>query len=288
MVRLLKTAFQEFSKDDAMSLSAALAYYTLLSLAPLLVLLVGIAGIVWGNDASAQQRFLNELRPYLTNDTIQTLKSLLDNSSIKGTGLLGTVLGIGTLLVGASGAFYQLQTALNKMWEAPPPADSSWFALVKRRAFAFLAVLATGVLLAVSFLLSAFLGTVGKFFAAWLPASSTVLMVWNWVLSLGIMILFFGLIFRLLPDVRIPWKDVWIGALTTSILFQVGNIGISYYLSNSGTASPFGVASSVVVLLIWINYSTVIFLFGAEFTKVYSHFAGSQQNHLTRPQILHA
>lgn len=288
MVRLLKVTFQEFSKDDAMSLSAALAYYTLLSLAPLLVLLVGIAGIVWGDDASAQQRFLNELRPYLSGDTVQTLKTLLDNTSVKGGGLLGSLLGIGTLLVGASGAFYQLQTALNKMWEVPQPVDSSWFSLVKRRAFAFLAVLATGVLLAVSFLLSAFLGTVGKFFAGWLPASSTVLMVWNWLLSLGIITLFFGLIFRLLPDLRIPWKDVWIGALATSILFQIGNIGISYYLSNSGTASPFGAASSVIALLIWINYSTVIFLFGAELTQVYSRLLGSQKDRSHRRRLLHA
>jgi len=279
MVRLIRATWDEFSKDDALSLSAALAYYTLLSLAPLLVLLVGIAGLVWGEDANAQARFIREIQPLLGQDVAQTLKTLLDNADVRQTGLVGTIIGLGTLLLGASGAFYQLQAALNKIWGVPPPAGSSWRVLFKKRATSLLAVLGTGVLLALSFLLSAFLGTLGKIFAEWLPASSTILMAWNWVLSLAIMTLLFGLIFRLLPDINIPWRDVWIGGAVTSILFQLGNIGISYYLSRSGTASVFGAASSIVALLIWINYSITIFLFGAEFTQVYSTRAGSKKGH---------
>jgi membrane protein len=276
-MRLLKATIAEFTKDDAFSLSAALAYYTLLSLAPLLVLLVGIAGLVWGNDATAQERFLNELRPLVGSDVAETLKSLLANIDVEHTGLVSTIVGVGTLLLGASGAFYQLQSALNKMWEAPAPKGSSWAGLAKKRAFSLLAVLATGVLLALSFLTSALLGTVGEYFIQWLPASSTILMMWNWVLSLAILTVFFALIFRLLPDINVPWNDVWTGAIVTSILFQMGNIAIAYYLSTSGTASVFGAASSVVALLIWINYSTTIFLFGAEFTQVYSNVVGVQR-----------
>ena len=273
----MRATWDEFSKDDAFSLSAALAYYTLLSLAPLLVLLVGIAGLVWGEDSSAQERFIREIQPLLGLDVAQTLKTLLDNTDVRQTGLVGTIVGLGTLLLGASGAFYQLQAALNKMWDVPPAAGNSWHVLFRKRATSLLAVLGTGVVLAVSFLLSAFLGTLGKIFADWLPASSAILMAWNWILSLGIMTILFGLIFRTLPDIRIPWRDVWIGGAVTSVLFQLGNIVISYYLSKSGSASVFGAASSVVALLIWINYSSTIFLFGAEFTQVYSTQFGSKK-----------
>jgi membrane protein len=272
---MLKAAITDWSQDESPRLGAALAYYTLFSLAPLLVIIIGIASWVLGSD-EAKQSVINQVSNLAGAQIGDTVRDIVEHANRQRAGVIGAIVGFVTLLIGASGAFVELQTALNRIWEAPEAPKQGWMATVKRRAFAFLLVLAAGFLLLLSVAVTTALSAAGKFVERILPAPESLLQGANILISIAVLTVVFALIYRYVPDVDIAWSDVWLGAAFTATLFTLGKTLISLYLGMSGMTSAFGAAGSVIALLVWIYYSTLIFFFGAEFTQVYACEKGSK------------
>jgi len=266
---LIKETFSEWSKDKASRLAAALSYYTLFSIAPLLVIAVAVAGFVFGRTAASGQ-LIAEARDLLGPQGAQAIQTLMENAGRTGAGVVATVVGVGTLLLGASGAFAQLQDALDTIWEVKPKAGRGWKGILRDRFLSFSLVLAIGFLLLVSLVVSAALAALGKFLAGALPFSSALMQGVNFAISFAATTFLFALIFKVLPDARIRWRDVWIGAAITALLFSVGRYLIGLYLGRSSVSSAYGAAGSLVALLVWVYYSAQILLLGAEFTQVYA------------------
>ena len=276
LFNLLKQTFTEWSEDKAPMFAAALAYYTIFSLAPLLVIIVGILGIIYG-QSDAKGQIIDQIGGLTSPNVAETIKGVLDAQAESGGGVLATVLGTITLLVGATGVFAQLQTALNTIWEVKPNPDKGGVLhLLMVRLLSLGMVLVIAFLLLVSLLLSTALEVVGAYFTDVLPGADFIWQIVNIVVSFGVITLLFALIFKYLPDVKISWGDVWIGAAVTSLLFVIGKFLISWYLSRGGVASTYGAAGSLVILLLWIYYSAQILFFGAEFTQVYAKEEGSR------------
>jgi membrane protein len=265
---LVKQTVTEWINDDAMRLSASLAYYTLFSLAPLLLVMVVIVRWVLG-DPNAQERMLTEIGGLAGTEVATAMESLMESSQRdRGAGWWGVVVGMVTVLLGASAAFNELRYDLNRIWNVEPPVDPKWTDWLKKRLFAFLVVLGVGLLMAVSFAASATLTAAGEYFSDRLPVPPVVLQAWNLTVSLGVLTVLFALLFKVLPDIQIDWRDVWLGAAVTAVLFLAGRTAITQYLVTSGISSSFGAAGSVVALLAFLYYSTLIFFLGAEFTQV--------------------
>jgi membrane protein len=271
---LLKQTFTEWNADKAPRLGAALAYYTVFSLAPLLVLAVAIAGFFFGQEA-AQQEVLNQARGLLGEEGTGAVEQMIENASQPSSGIVATIIGIVTLLFGASGAFGELQGALNTIWGVEQKADRGLKGLLKDRSLAFTLVLGTGFLLLVSLILSAILSAIGAYFAAQIPFSAVIWQGINFLVSLAVTTLLFAAIYKFIPDVKISWHDVWIGAFVTALLFSIGRFLLGWYLSVGTSTSVYGAAASFVVLLLWVYYSAQILFFGAEFTQVYANTYGS-------------
>jgi len=273
---LLRETFTEWSADQAPMLGAALAYYTLFSLAPLLLIVIAVAGLVLGPEAASGQLF-DQLRSTVGDDTAAAVQDLVKNAGAKpSAGWIATLIGSAALLFGASGVFGQLQASLNQIWNVAPRPGRGWRALVKERLLSFGFILVTGFLLLVSLLL-----TTGIAFAAKWMGNLTTGTEWagQWLnagVSLGVITLLFALIFKFLPDVRIAWHDVWIGAFLTALLFTLGKSILGLYLGRSGVSSTFGAAGSLIGLMVWVYYSAQILFFGAEFTQVYANRFGSR------------
>ncbi len=272
---LVKETFSEWSKDKASRLAAALSYYTIFSVAPLLIIAIAVAGLVFGRKAATDQ-LVGEIRDLVGNDGAQVIQSILQNASKTTSGILATLIGLATLLVGASGAFGQLQDSLNTIWEVRPKAGRGVRGVLRDRFLSFSMVLFIGFLLMVTLLLSAFLSGIGKYLADLLPMSSLVLQAINFAISLGVTSFLFALIFKVLPDAYIRWRDVWVGAAVTALLFSLGRFLIGLYLGRSSISSAYGAAGSLVVLLLWIYYSAQILFLGAEFTQVYARKFGQE------------
>jgi membrane protein len=265
---LLKDTCSAWSEDRAPRLGAALAYYTIFSLAPLLIVAVGIAGQVFGEEA-ARGEVMAQVEETVGAPAAATIQEMLKHSYTSGTSIWATVVGLAVLLFRASGVFVQLQDALNTIWRVAPKPGRGWLAVVRDRFLSFGAVLATGFLLLVSLAANAALAVLGKFLTPdALPGGLSLWQGLNALVSLAFFTLLFALLFKLLPDVYLAWRDVWIGALVTAGLFTAGNYLIGLYLGYTSTASAFGAAGSLVVLLVWAYYSAQILLFGAEFTHV--------------------
>jgi len=265
---LVKQTVTEWINDDAMRLSASLAYYTLFSLAPLLLVLAVVVRWVLG-DPNAQERMLTEIGGLAGTDVAAAMQSLLESSQReRGAGWWGVLVGMVTVLLGASAAFNELRYDLNRIWNIEPPVDPKWTDWIKRRLFAFLVVLGVGVLMAVSFAASATLTAAGQYFSDRLPVPLLVLQGWNLTVSLAVLTVLFALLFKVLPDTHIEWRDVWLGSAVTALLFLAGRTAITQYLVTSGLSSSFGAAGSVVALLAFVYYSTLMFFLGAEFTQV--------------------
>nr|WP_290225240.1 YihY/virulence factor BrkB family protein [Trichocoleus desertorum] len=271
---LLKDTVQEWQTDKVPLLAAALAYYTIFSLAPLLTIVIAIAGFVFGPDA-ARNQLDEQIQGLVGAQGADAIQTMIQNAYNPSSGIIATVISVVTLLLGASGVFAQLQDALNTIWEVPPPQEGVK-GMVKARATSFAMILVIGFLLLVSLVASTVLATVGNFFGHLIPGLAILWQVVNFVISFGVITLLFALIYRVLPDVRVPWGDVWHGAIVTALLFTVGKWLLGLYLGNSGVASPYGAAGSFVVVLVWVYYSAQILLFGAEFTQVYSKHYGSK------------
>jgi len=280
---ILKEAGVQFWNDKAPRLGAALAFYTALSISPLLLLVIGVAGLVFGQQA-ARGELLHQLHGLVGPEGAKAVEEMVAKSSEPSEGTLATVIGLVTLLVGATGVFAQLQDALNTVWHveetAPQQAEQSWLGMVwgvvRDRFLSFSMVLGLGFLLLVSLVLNAALHAVQGYLLG--PAEGVLMQVANHVFSFLLTFLLFALVFRFLPNATIAWSDVWIGGGLTAVLFVVGKVLIGLYLGNAAVGSAYGAAGSFVVLLLWIYYSTQILLYGAEFTEVYAKRLGSGLN----------
>ncbi len=275
IITVLKETGSDWMEDKASRLAAALAFYTLLSLAPLVILAVSVAGLVFGEEA-ARGELTGQLQSMIGAEGAKTIESVLANAKAPTSGVIGTIVGLGILLFGASGVFGELQDSLNVVWEVQPKPGRGIKGFIRDRFFSFTLVLGVAFLLLVSLMLSAALSAAGNLFEERLPGGEAVWQVINFVVSIGTVTVLFGLIFKVVPDVKIQWRDVWIGALFTAVLFTLGKFAIGLYLGRSSVASPFGAAGSVVVLVVWVYYSAQILFFGAEFTQVYARLHGSR------------
>lgn len=273
---LFKRAFEEWQNDKASRLGAALAYYTIFSLAPLMLILIGICSLVFGQEA-AQGQILDQLRGMLGKESAEAVQTMLANSNEEHTGLIATLVGFGALFAGATGVFAQLQDALDTVWRVPSPAQNGVWLLLKTRWAAFTMVLGIGFLLLVSLVISSVISGVGELLTQHLPFASSVLQLVNVVLSLAVITILFAMIFKYLPNVRLAWSDVWTGAFVTAVLFNAGKLLIGMYLGNGAVGSAFGGAGAIVIILVWTYYSAQILLFGAEFTRIFAETHGTQR-----------
>ena len=265
--QILKQTVREFGEDQAPRLAAALAYYTIFSIAPLLVIVLAIVGFVYGSE-DARTQLMSQLETRIGQDAANLIGTMVERTSQQGGGVLATIIGIVTLLVGATTVFAQLQGALNKIWDVAADRSGGIKKLLLVRLEGLGMVLALGFVLLVSFGLQAALNVILSNFSGVLPGSDAIWFIANQVLMLAVFTLIFGAIFMVLPDVDLHWRNVLRGAILTALLFKLGEILIGFYLGFSGVKSTYGAAGSLVILLLWIYYSSQILLFGAEFTQV--------------------
>jgi membrane protein len=269
---ILKETFFSWNEHDAPRLGAALAFYTILSLSPLIILVLAIAGLVF-DQSTAQTQFLSQVQAMIGAEGAKAIGAMLTNAHRPAAGMLGTFIGLASLCFGASGVFGELRSALNVIWDVTPSSSGGIVGAIRERFFSFGMVLSIGFLLMVSLVVSTVLAALGKYFAGILPAPAAVLIVFNFLVSfLGIAILF-GLIFRFVPAApseMIRWKNIWLGSLVTALFFTVGKTLIGLYLGKASVGSSYGAAGSVIVLIVWVYYSAQLFYLGAEFTHAYA------------------
>jgi membrane protein len=257
-------------------LGAAVAYYTVFSLAPLFIIAVSIAGLVFGREA-AQGQIFEQLRALIGETSAAAMQDVVESANSKpATGVLAAIVGIVALIIGASGVFAQLQASLNAIWRVESKPGRGIWGLVQDRILSFGFILIVGFLLLISLILTAIVAFIGTWFGGFVPGVEMLIQILNGILSLAIITLLFAMIFKFLPDVEIAWRDVWIGALITAALFTAGKEILGLYLGKSGVASSYGAAGSLIVLLLWVYYSAQIVFFGAEFTKAYANRFGTR------------
>ncbi|MCS0633142.1 YihY/virulence factor BrkB family protein [Telluria mixta] len=274
VVHVMRCAVTEWLAHRASSKGAALAFYTLFSLAPILVLVIAIAGFFYGTEA-AQGQLLDELRGLVGKQGAETIQAILAGARNKESGKLATIIATVLLLIGATSAFAELKDSLDEIWDVPPPRDATWWDTVRTRLLSFGLILTLGLLLMFTLVVSAALTLLEKYLGG-MWHSATIILGWvAWAISFLVIAVMFGAIYKLLPRVKLSWHDVTIGALGTAIMFTVGKFAIGLYIGNSGTASSFGAAGSLIALLLWVYYSAQIFFLGAEFARQYALQMGS-------------
>ena len=275
---LVRDTLNAWIDDYAPSMGAALAFYTIFSITPLLLIVISLAGLFFGEQA-ARGEIIAQLSDLLGPESAKTVQNLLESLNRPEAGAYGTVVGVGALVVGATTVFVELQDAMNRIWRAPDvPAPGGIVQFFKSRLLSVGIVLGIVFLLMVSLVASAALAALGKWWAPWFGEFARVATVVDWALSFSLMTALFAMIYKWVPRVRVTWFDVMMGAALTAFLFTVGKFLIGLYIGRSGIASPFGAAASLVVLLMWVYYSAQIFLLGAEFTWIYAHRHGSRKN----------
>ncbi|MBE9008551.1 YihY/virulence factor BrkB family protein [Fortiea sp. LEGE XX443] len=272
--QLFRETFQEWSEDKASRLAAALAYYTIFSIAPLLIIVIAIAGAVFGEDA-ARGEIVRQIQGLVGRDGAEFIEIAIRNASQPKTGAIASIISILLLLLGATGLFTELQDALNTIWEVKPKPGRGMKNMFRQRALSFAMILGIGFLLLVTLVISTVLTAIVGYFSNLLPGVDVLWRIVNFLLSFAITTLLFGLIFKVLPDVKITWNDVLIGAAITSLLFSLGRYLLGQYLGNNTFGSTYGAAGSLVVILAWVYYAAQILFFGAEFTQVYARRYGS-------------
>jgi len=266
---LIKRAAIKWNADDCLTLGAALAYYTVFSLAPILVIVIAVAGAVFGQEA-AQGEIVSQIRGLAGEEGATAIQSLVESAGRQGAGGRATLIGLLVLLFGSTSAFSQLQGALNRIWEVEPAAHAGVWDMIRARFLSFAAVLGTGFLLSVSLVLSAAVAAFGRYGWGWVPAIGPMLELADFLGSMVVHTLLFAMIFKLLPDAAIRWREVWLGAGVTAGLFFVGKLVIGLYLGTSEVGAAYGAAGWVILILAWVYYSAQIVLFGAEFTRAYA------------------
>ncbi len=273
MWSLLSATFTDWYSDRAQRLGAALAYYTIFALAPGLVIVMALAGVLLGPGAEGQ--ILEQIRELLGEQGAAAIEATIRSARTATLGATGFALALGSLVFGLWGVFGELQDGLNTIWGVTPKPGRRVLDIVKDRFWSFTVVVGIGFLLLVSLVLSAWLAAVGTYLGHLLPAPAAVLEAINFGISFAVITGAFAVIFKLLPDVRIAWRDVWLGAAVTALFFSVGKVLIGLYLGKSAVASAYGAAGSLVIIVVWVYYSAQILLFGAEFTKVWTKRRGS-------------
>jgi membrane protein len=274
--RLLKVAFKGWWNDRAMSLGASIAFFTVFSLAPMLLAAIAVAGLAFGREA-AQGAIVGELGGLIGQQTSSALETMILSASDVGSGIFGMTFGIITFLLLVTGAIVELQDDLNIIWKATPPESFGVMAFIKTRLLSMALVVGIGFLLLVSLIIDAGLTSLGSYLEAAFSGAKVILQILNSLVAFGIAFLLFAMILKILPAVNLTWHDVWTGALVTSLLFTLGKFLIGFYLGKSGITSSYGAAASIITILLWIYYSSLILLFGAEFTKAYAESRGSQR-----------
>src|SRR5438105_5626767 len=277
---LIKDTVSGFMADEALSRAAAIAYFTIFSIAPLLLVVIAIAGLVFGREA-AQAAIMGQFSGMMGKGSGDALASMLQSagSQSQKSGTIATIIGLVTLLITASGAFGEIQSSLNKIWKAEPKAGLT--RLVRARAASMGLVLTLGFLMLVSLVISAGLAALGHWVEGIFPGAKLLMAVVNFVVTLVLLAAVFAAIYKFLPDKPIAWADVAVGAVVTAWLFTIGKSLIGLYIGQANVAESYGAAGSLIVILVWIYYSTLTFLFGAEFTRAYAERHGS---HAARPE----
>jgi membrane protein len=273
---LLKITIKEWTEDKCPQLGAALAYYTVFSLAPLMLVLLAAFGLIYGGSEQAREKILDQLRYLIDPSGIKVIQDIANNAAQPKAGIWAAVLGIVLALFGASGIFGQLQDALNTIWDVKPKPGQGILGFIRARFLSFAMVGGVCFLLLVSLTVENLLRALHNYLQSIVPGGHYLGLAVFYVFDLTIIVLLFAMIFRFLPDAKIAWRDVWTGAALTAILFIVGKLLLGLYLGSGAAGSAYGAASSLVTLLLWVFYSAQILLFGAEFTKVYANTYGSQ------------
>jgi len=271
---LFKRTLSAWSEDKAPTLAAALAYYTVFSIAPLLIISVAVAGLAFGEEA-ARGEVQEQLQGLVGANGAKVIQDMMLSASKPAEGLIATVVGLGILLFGATGVFAQLQDTLNVIWKAEPPKINGILDFLRVRLLSFTMVLGVGFLLLVSLLLNAALAAVGAYASRLVPGWEFFWQLINLGISFAVITLLFAMIYKVLPDAQVEWRDVWLGAAVTALLFSLGKFAIGLYLGKSSVASTYGAAGSVAILFIWVYYSAQLLFLGAEFTHAYSERHGA-------------
>ncbi len=273
---LFKRTFNRFFAEDTFEMGAALAYYTVFSLAPLVLIAISIAGMVFGQQA-AEGQISQQIESAVGPTVAQAIQEMLKNARESGSSTTASIIGVVVLLLAASGVFVQLQSALNKIWRVPPQESGGVWSWIKNRLLTFAMVLAIGFLLLVSLIVSTAIAAASSYLA---PGETTLSMLINQVVSFVTITVLFALIFKYLPDRHVQWRDVWIGAALTALLFVVGKYLLGLYLGQKSVTSAYGAAGSLVLILMWVYYASQILLFGAQFTQVYATRGDEAQRQL--------
>src|SRR4051812_12649769 len=276
---ILRRSLAGWWNDNVPRLGASLAYYTLFSLAPILVVAIAIGGLVFGPEA-VRGEIVGQIQGLLGREGAEAVQAMLEGASRPSSSIAATVVGVITFFLGATGAFLELQTALNAIWHVESKTDGSFLrVLIMQRVISFGLVVALGFLLVTSLLVSAALAAIHRYMGSAFPGEVVLSEALNVIISLGVITLLFAMIYKVLPDVKLAWSDVWVGALVTAGLFTIGKLLIGLYLGTTSMASTYGAAGSVIVILVWVYYSAQIILLGAEFTRAYVDQFGR------RPQV---
>ena len=272
---LLKQTFQEWLDDKVPQLGAALAYYTVFSLAPLILVLLAIVGVIFRDDpAGAWNKITQQMSYFLDPSAVQVVQSIAQKASQPGKSTIATIIGIALALFGASGVFGQLQDALNTIWGVKAKPGTGIWGFLRARFLSFAMVGGICFLMLVSLAIEALLKGFSHYVQSVLPGGIVVALTVYLIFDFAVVVLLFAIIFKFLPDVQIQWRDVWIGAIITAILFGIGKWLLGFYLGSGAAGSAYGAASSLITLLLWVYYSSQILLFGAEFTQVYAARSG--------------
>lgn len=276
LIEVFKNSFSGFSNDRVTKLSASLAYYTVFSMAPLLIVIISICGLLLGREA-VEGKIYGQLAGFVGSDTAAQLQQIIKNASLAGKSHIAVVIGAITLLVGATTVFAEIQDSINMIWGLKPKPKRGWLKLIQNRFLSFSVIASLGFLLLVSLGITAIIDGFSERLKEHFPEVAVIVFyIINLAITLTVITLIFGVIFKVLPDAKIKWRDVLAGAIATALLFMLGKFGISFYISKSNVGSTYGTAGSLVVLLLWIYYSSIILYFGAEFTKAYAVKYGSE------------
>ncbi|MEO9147088.1 MAG: YihY/virulence factor BrkB family protein [Ginsengibacter sp.] len=273
--KILKDSLTGFADDKVMKMSSSLAYYTIFAMAPLLIIIISLSGIFLGQEA-AQGKVYEQLVSFIGTNSASQLQEMIKNASLSGKSNVAAIIGIVTLIIGATTVFSEIQDSINTIWGLKPKPKKGWLKFLKNRFLSFSIIIGLGFLLLVSLSISTLIDSFSNSLKAYFPHATVVLFyIINIVITLVIITAIFATIFKVLPDAKIKWKDVLIGSIFTAILFMLGKFGISFYISKSQVGSTYGAAGSLIILLVWVYYSSIILYFGAEFTKAFAMKFGS-------------
>jgi membrane protein len=268
-LRLSETAVYKWLDDHAPTMGAAIAYYMVFSLAPILVMVIAVAGLAFGQKA-AEGALFGELADLIGPESAVAVQAMLRSASDTGSGIFATVVGIGTLIIAATAVLGELQSALNVIWKVPPRGGLGIWRFLKSRLLSLAIILVIGFLLLVSLVISTALAAFSDYLDWLLPGLATILHIVHLILSFGLTTVLFAMIFKILPDSPVEWEEVWLGAVIAALLFTLGKYLISLYIGSSNMASTYGAAGALIIVLVWVYYSAQILLLGAEFAKAYS------------------